>query len=382
MTVSSGWPIVGAGAVSSIGHDRAEMFRRLCAGDSGLDRMRGFRTDWYTADRLYEIDDRGTGGDRAGRATAFLLDAVAEAAAEADLGTDLSAVPVLVGTGLRELRSAELWSRGEATLTPGDLHFGTALRQRFGAVSTHTISNACSASLYALALGWDLLDSGAAEAVVVAGVDSITESMFGIADRLQSVPPDRLRPFDRNRRGTILGEGAAAVVLRRSLPDGTAVLGRLRSVAVNCDAYHVTAPDPRSIAAVIREAHHRAGVAPAAIDLIMLHGTGTHANDDAESAAVREVLGPDATAPLLTALKGMTGHTSGASGLHSLIAACQSMRSGTVPPAVGLDDPIESVAGLRLVRGSAEHDQRLALAQVNSFGFGGINAVAIVEGVR
>lgn len=378
--MSTARPVVGIGAVASVGGTAEKIFAALCAGRSGLGPLRGFRREWYSAAGLFEIGDRTACQDVPGRATAFLLDAVGQALADAGLD-DLTDVPVLVGTGMRELRSAELWDRGAAPAPVDRLHFGTALRERFGAARTYTVSNACSASLYALALGTDLLDAGEADTVVVAGTDAITESMFGVADRLQSVPPDTLRPFDRNRAGTVLGEGAACVVLRRSAGSGDQVHGVVRGVAVNCDALHPTAPDADSIREAIGQAHDRAGVVPADVDLVMLHGTGTHANDDAEAAAVGAFFGSGEAKPLMTAIKSMTGHTSGASGLHSLITALQAIGSGRVPPTVSLDDPIDGVAAFRIVRSEAEPAE-LDVAQVNAFGFGGINAVAIVAGAR
>lgn len=219
----SRWPVTGMGAVASTGGDVETIFSQLCAGRSGLGELRGFNRDWYNAGHLYEVDNRPEpGADVVGRATGLLLEAVAQAARDAGLGEDLRGVPVLVGTGLRELRSLELRSRDGQEFDVSRMHFGTALRERFGAEDTHTISNACSASLYALALGVDLLEFQGAETVIVAGVDVITESMFGLSDRLQLEPPGQLRPFDRERKGTVMGEGAAAIVLRREPPQSRA----------------------------------------------------------------------------------------------------------------------------------------------------------------
>lgn len=374
----TGFPVVGVGAVADVGRTAGEFFDNLCAGTSGLKPMAGFDPARYTASHLYEVDDRAGGPDVPGRATAFLLDAVGQALADAGLGEDLDGIPVLVGTGLRELRSAELWWRDGTPLRPGDLHFGTALRERFGATDTHTFSNACSASLYALALGTDMLAGGMADTVVVAGADSITESMFGTADRVQSIPPDALRPFDVNRRGTVLGEGAAAIVLRREPQPGDSVHGRVRAAGVNCDAYHATAPDLASIATLMRDAHRAAGIAPADLDLVMLHGTGTSANDLAEAQAITKVFGLDAKVPVMTAIKSMTGHTSGASGLHSLITALYAMRSGRVPPTTTCEQVIDEASTFRIAR-DGEVRETMTLAQIDAFGFGGINAVTIVE---
>ncbi|MEV6131485.1 beta-ketoacyl synthase N-terminal-like domain-containing protein [Streptomyces violaceusniger] len=373
--------VTGAGAVASVGEGVDEVFQALCAGISGLGELRGFDPERYRTRHAYEIDDRpAPGADLPGRATDWLLRAVGEAAAQAGLGEDLSEVPVLVGTGLRELRSAELAWRDGAPFDIGRLHFGTALRQRFSAVRTHTFSGACSASLYALALAADLLTTGAEDTVVVAGVDTLTESMYGLLDRVNSEPPDRVRPFDRDRRGVLMGDGAAAVVLRREEPGaGTGALGRVRAVSMNCDARHVTAPDPRGIARAVHEAQWRAGVKPGDIDLVLLHGTGTQLNDAAEAAAIAEVFGHEVRGPLMTAIKSMTGHTSGGSGLLSLIVALESLASGRVPPTLGLVEPLPEAEAFRFVRGEARDGADLRVAQIDAFGFGGVNAVAIVE---
>ncbi|GIG63052.1 3-oxoacyl-ACP synthase [Longispora fulva] len=369
------WAIRGTGAVASVGASAPAVFEALCAGRTGLAPLRGFDATRFRARHAYEIDDRPRPGtDTAGRATAWLVAAIAEALAEAGLPEDLAEVPVLIGTGLRELRSAELWARKEAELTPADLHFGTALRERFGATDTHTFSNACSASLYALALASDLLALGDAETVVVAGVDTITESMFGLLDRVHPEPVDAVRPFDRNRRGVLMGDGAAAIVLSRA--DGPA-LARLRGVSVNCDAYHATAPDPDGITEAIRDAHDRAGIGPGAVDLLLAHGTGTLLNDEAEAVALGTVF-EGIPGPLVTAIKSMTGHTSGGSGLLSLVVAVQALRTGRIPPTLGLDTPVPEATGLRFVRGGSVSAE-LAVAQVEAFGFGGVNAVAIVQ---
>ncbi|MQS06236.1 beta-ketoacyl-[acyl-carrier-protein] synthase family protein [Streptomyces alkaliphilus] len=373
--------ITGLGAVASVGHDVEEIFGSLCAGRGGLGPMRGFDHGLYNGRQLFEIDDRSAPGvDRPLRATGFLLDAVGQAAADAGLGEDLSGIPVLVGTGLRELRSAELRWRDGAPFDVNRLHFGTALRERFGTADTLTVSNACSASLYTLALGADLLALGEADTVIVAGVDAITESMHGLADRVQPNPPTSLRTLDANRRGTILGDGAAAVVLRgEDLRRGERARGRLRGIGMTCDAKHPTAPDREQVAEAMRQAHRNAGTRPEDIDMVMLHGTGTPLNDLVEITAYREVFGDAAGGPVVTGIKPMTGHTSGSAGLLGLVVTLQTMATDRVPPLVNLDDPIEEAAGVRLVRGR-ETKHEVSLAQVHGFGFGGINAVAIVEG--
>ncbi|MFJ7205947.1 beta-ketoacyl synthase N-terminal-like domain-containing protein [Streptomyces sp. NPDC098789] len=372
------YAIIGSGAVASIGADPDEIFDALCAGRSGLAPLRAFDRTRFHAQQLFEIDDRETDGvDEPARATRFLIEAVRQAAEDAGLPEDLAGIPVLVGTGLRELRSLELWWRDGVPFDADGLDFSRALRRRFGAVDAHTFAGACSASLYALALAWDLLELGEARTVIVAGCDVVTESMFGQADRVQFDPPTSVRPFDEDRRGTILGEGAAAVVLTRTPAADRPVRAWLRSVAVNCDAHHQTAPDEAGVEAAVRTAQELARVTPEEIDLVVLHGTGTPLNDRTEATVTARVF--DGAAPALTGIKSLTGHTSGSAGLLSLIVAMRSLDAGLVPPIAGLTDPLPEGAGLRLVSG-APLATPLRLAQVNSFGFGGVNAVAIVGG--
>ncbi|MET9532439.1 beta-ketoacyl synthase N-terminal-like domain-containing protein [Streptomyces sp. NPDC006649] len=369
------WDIAGLGTVSSVGVDARTTYDALCEGRDGRGPVRVFDKANYRAGHAYEIDDRGPDGDRPLRATGWLLTAVEQALADAGLSENLADVPVLVGTTLREQRSVELWWRGGPPLSTDRLHFGTALRDRFDATTTYTFANACAASLYALGLAADMIALSQADTVVVAGTDSIAESTFAAMDRVQNLVPEAARPFDQGHRGMVMGEGAVAVVLRRA---GTGrALARLRSVGLNCDANHPTAPDADGITATVREAHRRAGVTPADIGLVMLHGTGTARNDETEASVMSKVFA-DTPGPVMTAIKSGVGHTLGGSGLLSLLVAVLSMRHGAVPPVIGLTDPIDEAAGLRLVRG-AYAPARIDLAQVNAFGFGGINAVTVVE---
>ncbi|MET9381771.1 beta-ketoacyl synthase N-terminal-like domain-containing protein [Streptomyces sp. NPDC002928] len=369
------WTIAGTGLVTSVGANTREVFEALCAARTGLGELRAFDTTRLRTRHAFEIGDR-PGPDTPRLATQWLCRAVAEAARDAGLTEDLSDVPILIGTGLRELRSVELAWLGRASFDLEDLHFGRALRERFGACDTHTFAGACSASLYTLGIAADLLAADRADTVVVAAADTITASMYGLLDRVQTATPRAVRPFDRDRQGQLLGDGAAALVLRRNGP-GRAVL---RSVGLHCDARHVTAPDVEGMLTTLRQAHERAGIGPADVDLVCAQGTGTLANDAAEAEALARVFEPcgHGGGPLVTAVEAMTGHTSGCSGLLGTVIAVESLRTGRVPPTVGLRDPIGPASVLRFTTEGPVEAPGLTTAQVNAFGFGGLNAAAIV----
>lgn len=364
--------ITGSDMVTCLG-DAESTMAALLAGGSGAGPLRMGDPARLGVGHGYPILD---GVERVGRASDWLTSVVVAAAKRSD--TDLSGarVAVVVGTGLRELRGAELWHSDGHAFGRRRLHFGDAVRAALPATAeVWSVSNACAASGYALAFAVDLLELDEADAVVVAGTDTMTESMLTMIGRIGGQAASSVRPFDTDRLGVLLGEGAAAVVLERSSPSAE---GRILGVGINCDAHHETAPSRDGITAAVRDAHDRAGVTPSEVGLVLAHGTGTALNDPTEAAALSEVFAGTAPGPLVTGLKGAIGHTSGGAALMSTLVALESLRRGVVPPTVGLTTPIPEAAGLRLVAGAAvPTDARVA--QVDGFGFGGVNAVALVS---
>jgi 3-oxoacyl-[acyl-carrier-protein] synthase II len=377
------WAITAAQMVTCLGTGREENFVAMCGGKNGSRPIRGFDRERYATRRAYEIDDRpAPGGDLPGRASQWLAACVIDVLREANIDLRSMRVALLVGTGLRELRSLELWWTLAEPFHLLQLHFGSALRGAGRApMPVYTFSNACAASSYALGVAEDLLTLGEADAVIVAGVDSITESMFGLVDRVNPEPPEQLQPFEKSRRGVVMGEGAAAVLLEsvdHARTRGKSPLALLRGVGLNCDAFHETAPHVGGIIDAMVDAHDRAGVTPGQIDLLLVHGTGSALNDVAEAQAIQQLFGAEAGRPLVTALKSMIGHTSGASGLVSVVAGIEAMRQSLVPPTIGLTEPIAEASGLTIVTGEAR-TAHIDLVQVNAFGFGGVNAVVLLE---
>jgi 3-oxoacyl-[acyl-carrier-protein] synthase II len=227
---------------------------------------------------------------------------------------------------------------------------------------------------HALALAQDLVELGEADAVVAAGADAMTESMLAMIGRMADGPASALRPFDASRTGTLLGEGAAAAVV---VPEGAPgrALARLLGTGLSCDAHHETAADRDGIARAIADAYARAGRDAGEVDLVVAHGTGTPLNDALESELL---LGTVGARPLVTAVKGAVGHMSGAAALVSLDVAIRCLATGLAPPIAGLERVLDEGTALRFVAGTPAAAE-FRLAQVNAFGFGGVNAVSLVE---
>jgi 3-oxoacyl-[acyl-carrier-protein] synthase II len=371
---SAALAITGASMHTVQGCGREAAFARLCEGADGVRAPRLLDRSRYRAQHAYEIDDGAP--DPRQRATRWLVAVIADALAQAALDPRRTRLAVVVGTGLREQASLEHWAAGGPPMPLADWDFAAAVEEALGAeVPVHTLVNACGASLAALALGQDLLALGQADAVVVAGTDSIAVSMYGLLDRVSSSPAVRIEPFETSRTGVVMGEGAAAIVLQAGVPAHT--LAWLRGTALNCDAAHETAPDPAGVAAVMRLAQADAGLQPQQVGLVMAHGTGTLLNDSTETRALAEVFDDAAPDVMLLGLKSLTGHTAGASGLVGLVAGIEILRSGRVPPTLHLREPIRDAARFDFVT-EARTGVDVSSIQINAFGFGGVNAVALI----
>jgi 3-oxoacyl-[acyl-carrier-protein] synthase II len=346
--------------------DATTTFKALLEGQSGVSPLRFYDAGKLNVSHAYQIDDGDD--ERPLRAVEWLAECVAGAIADAGIDPATHRISAIVGTGLRELRGVERWACDGIGFDAEDLHFAKAFP---GIEDVITLAGACSASGYALALAQDMLDADEADAVVVAGVDATTESMFAMIGRVADEPTPEVRPFEQDRKGVLLGEGAVAVVVERDQGKGVRLLG----VGLSCDAFHETAPDKNGIVAAMRDAYDRAGVSSQDIDLVLAHATGTALNDPTEATALTEVFGADS--PPVTGIKGSIGHTSGGAALMSLLMAVESFRAGEVPAVHGLVTPIAEAAGLDLVVGEPRKTAG-RVAQVNAFGFGGVNAVCVI----
>jgi len=354
--------------------DGAETFAALLAGRNGLGPLRHGDPAALNVAHGYHIDD---GGARAWAASRWLADCARRAVAASGIDPAARRMVALVGTGLRELAAVEALAIGGPRFPLHRLHFGDVLQEAVPGLRTVlTLSNACSAGGHVLALAEDHLMLGEADAVLVCGTDATTESMLAMIGRVVDQPTDAVRPFDADRQGVLLGDGAAAAVL---VPDDDArpAVARIAATGLSCDAHHETAPSVTGIGRAMRDALTRAGRVAGEVDLVVAHGTGTALNDPAECAALRQVLVAAGGDPVVTAVKGAVGHTSGAAAMVNLDVAARCLTSGQVPPVVGLRRPLPDGSGLRFATGPTALTPRLV--QSEAFGFGGVNAVTLVE---
>jgi 3-oxoacyl-[acyl-carrier-protein] synthase II len=196
---------------------------------------------------------------------------------------------------------------------------------------------------------------------------------------MHAVAPDVCRPFDRNRRGMMVSEGAAAVILeerRQAQQRGANVYARVLGSGLGCDAFHLTAPNPERMAEVMRLAVRDALLTPSDIGYINAHGTGTVVNDAAETAAIKMAFGSCAQSIPVSSIKSMIGHTMGAASTIEVVACCLGLRHQFLPPTINYQEP-DPQCDLDYVPNEARF-QRVDLVMNNSFAFGGNNASLIL----
>ncbi len=233
-----------------------------------------------------------------------------------------------------------------------------------------TVSTACSSSGKALGSALRLLASGVADAVVVAGADTLCRTTLHGFGALGALSPRGTRPFARDPDGITLSEGAGCVLLER---DGPGLAG-IAAVGESSDAYHGSAPEPEGqwAMAAMADALERAGLGPADVDAVSAHGTGTPHNDRSEARAIARLFGDRVP---VCATKSVTGHLLGASAVTAVVLAVESIRRGLLPPTAGADET-DPALGVRVVRRPEAAALRRVL--VNSFAFGGHNASVLV----
>ena len=241
------------------------------------------------------------------------------------------------------------------------------------------ISNACASGSNAIGHAWDLIRSGQAECAFAGGYDALSEMVFSGFDALQALSPTVCRPFDAKRDGLALGEGAAMIALetldrarRRNAP----ILGELLAYSTSIDHHHLTQPHPQGDTTlnVMRQACTTAGVAPADVDYINAHGTGTVLNDSSEALAISRWAGSRAATLPVSSTKADIGHLLGATGAVEAVVCLMALREQWLPAQGAFESP-DPACNFPIV--NQPRDARINVALSNSFGFGGVNATLI-----
>lgn len=403
--------VTGVGPVTPIGIGVAALEAGLRAGRSVVRRATRFDPAPFRSHCAGEIEDFDPAvwmeprrARRLDRCSQFTL--AAARLALADAGLDLSQqdpdrVGAMMGTALGGISYAEqehgkYLDGGIRAVEPG-----LALTVFVGAsscnlaielgVSGPNITNGMSCASGAIAIGeaFRAIRRGEADVMLAGGAEAplspLSYGAFAIIRAMSTRnddPGTASRPFDRERDGFVMAEGAAVLLLEereRALARGATVYAELAGYALTNDAHHMTAPRPdgRQAARAMRMALADAGIPPEAVGYINAHGSSTSLNDPTEAMAIRQVFGSHADAVPVSGTKGYFGHALGASGAIEAAECAVALRTGWLPPSVNLEEP-DPACGLNFIRGTGAN-LRPGYVLSNSFGFGGINAVIVLK---
>lgn len=391
--------ITGLGVVSSIGLGRKAFFEALAEGRNGVSRVESFDTSKigreYGAEvKIFHARDHLTAAEtrRMGRCSAMALAAARMAVEDARirpshlggprtsvvLGTTMGEADVLgdidrtwIARGLSAVRRAHLPKYG-STLLP--IHLARAFGTEGSVV---TLPAACAAGNYAIGYGADLIRQGRADVVLAGATEILQELQYSGFARLAAMATERCQPFDLNRQGLIVGEGAAVLVLEseaHAARRGATAFAEVGGYGLTCDGYHITRPHPEAVGSIeaMRQAIERSGIGSDDIDFVNAHGTGTKANDAAEAKVMRDIFG-ERRVPI-SSMKSLIGHCMGAASAIEAVGCVFTLETGIYPPTAGYETP-DPECDLDVVSNVARKG-KADIVLNNSLAFGGYNAVA------
>ena len=393
--------ITGLGAVSPLGSDVAALWNAVSSGTLGTGPVTQFPTEGFTSRHGGEV--RGFdpaphfhrhAPDRLCRATQLAVAAARLAWSDAgldgqDVGLGGERAGVVMGTVMANRHSLErkLTELARNGTAPADMDahdvawIAEAPALELGLAGGNiVVGTACASGVNAVAVGAERVARGEVDVCLAGGADEITPATFMMFSLFKSLSPDVVRPFDRDRKGLLLSEGAGVLVLEaaeRARARRARVYGRVAGWGNSCDAFDMTRSHPEGVGArlAMQAALADACLTPADIDLVSAHGTGTPVNDTSEAYAIRAVFGARADHLPVTAWKSMLGHAQGASGAIETIISLLAIEHGLIPPTINLRD-LDPSCTLDVVANSARR-ARVRTVLKNAFGFGG-NTSAIV----
>jgi 3-oxoacyl-[acyl-carrier-protein] synthase II len=403
--------ITGLGMVTPLGTGVAKNWEALCAGKSGIRRIEKFDASAFPCQIAGEVRDFKSEDfmdkQQVRRFDIFVHYAVASARmAIEDSGMKITKenchrVGCLTGSGLGGLAMLEhyhqvLLEQGPrrispffipgiiANMAPGQIAI------EFGAKGPNlSIETACAASSHAVGESFRLIQEGKADAMISGGSEAVVTplalggfcSMRALTNR-NDEPEKASRPFDLNRDGFVMAEGAGILILEemnQALDRGAHIYAEVVGYGMSADAYHISAPDPEGGGAILcmKNAVEDAELKPEDIDYINAHGTSTKLNDESEARAIRAVFGEHASKLAVSSTKSMTGHLLGGAGGIEAIYTSLTIRHGIMPPTINYETP-DPECDLDVVPNVARTGSVKA-AMSNSFGFGGTNASLVFK---
>ncbi|ADN08617.1 beta-ketoacyl-ACP synthase II [Sulfurimonas autotrophica] len=398
--------VTGLGMINSVGHDKESSFKAMCDGECGIDTITIFDPEKFSVKIAGEVKDFDPATvmppkevKKADRFIHLGLKAAEEAMADAALpeDTDMERFGISAGSGIGGLPSIEknsviLDTRGPRRISPFFIP-GALVNMLGGFVSiAHGTKGpnlssvtACAAGTHAISEAVKtIICNGADKMLVVSAESAITGVGVGGFAAMKALstrnddPKHASRPFDADRDGFVMGEGAGALILEEyedAVARGAKIYGEIIGFGESGDANHITTPSLDGPARAMKAAYKMAGEPK--LDYVNAHGTSTPVNDKNETLALKELLGSKEKCPPMSSIKGQLGHCLGAAGSIEAVTCLMAMRDGIIPPTINYETPDENCDLDYVTEGARKADLNIVMS--NSFGFGGTNGVLIFK---
>ncbi|MEW6570597.1 MAG: beta-ketoacyl-[acyl-carrier-protein] synthase family protein [Nitrospirota bacterium] len=394
--------ITGLGVVSSIGIGWQEFWNNLLMGKSGISPVSSFDTSKHFTHNGGEVKNFRPEAfitkekiKSLNRSSQLALAAAKLALQDSNFSEEYlsgKGVGICIGTTMGSVQTVEIINELDI------IHQQPAYREELlSQVSTHStpaivaqefkicgsnlmFSTACAAGNYAIGHGSDSIRFGRADIVLAGGSEPFSKVAFTGFNQLSAVAPEKCQPFDKNRKGMMVAEGAGILILEsleNALARSAPIYAEILGYGLSCDAQHMTQPSVEGISKCMIKAMRESRIEKDEVDYISAHGTGTSANDKTECAAIKEVFGPLYKKIPISSIKSMLGHTMGAASALEAITCALIVKNDIIPPTINLEtlDPecdIDCVANQ-----ARKHTVNTALN--NSFAFGGNNACLVIK---
>lgn len=394
--------VTGLGVVSSIGIGKDEFWNNLIKGKSGISKIESFDTFNYPTAYGGEIKDfqpekfiKRHKIDLFGRASQLSI--VASKLALQDSNLDIENAQsektgIFIGTTMGETQIMEEIDSTWLEKGQDSVKFSSISQYPSSNISANlamelkikgdnlVMPTACAAGNYSVGYAFDKIKNNKLTIALAGGSDAFSKVAYAGFNRLYAMATERCQPFDKNRKGMLLGEGAAILVLESldsALKRKANIYAEVLGYGLSCDAFHMTHPTEEGVSKSMQKAMNEAGINIEDVDYISAHGTGTQQNDKTEARAIKKVFGKRYKKIPVSSIKSMLGHTMGAAAAIEAVVCCLSPQSGILPPTINYETP-DPECDIDCVPNKARK-QKTRITLNNSCAFGGNNACLVLK---
>ncbi len=392
--------VTGLGVISSIGTGKKIFWDNLILGKSGISKVDAFDTSRHFNHYGGQIRDFEPSNflekkkvKLMGRASHFAIAATKLAIKDSDLSfarLNPKKISVLIGTTGGEAQEIEkmdaTWvEKGKDAVDRwsiiqypvSNISSNVAMELKVKGVN-RVFTTACAAGNYAIGYGFDLIQLGKADTVIAGGSDAFSYISFTGFSQLSAMAQEECQPFDKNRKGMLVGEGSAILILETlesALSRNAFIYAEILGYGLSCDATHMTNPSVDGIAKCIQNVLAKTGISAEGVDYISAHGTGTKNNDKSECAAIKKVFGEKKVA--VSSIKSMLGHCMGAASAIEAASCCLAIVNSVIPPTINYKAP-DPECDIDCVPNKARK-QKVNIVLNNAFAFGGNNSCLVFK---